>query len=61
MILFLEGDFAYLYDESGRSSVNIPLTGGTLQGYTSNSVSIKRGSFIYIHDKKGKNIKTISA
>ena len=55
------GDFAYVYDESGRTIGTIGMRGGVLSGYTSNSVSIKIGSFIYVYDEKGRNIRTIPA
>ena len=55
------GDFAYVYDESGRTICSVPLAGGSLQGYTNSSLSIKRGAFIYIHDERGRNIRTIPA
>lgn len=48
-------------DENGRSSVNIPLAGGSLQGYTNSSLSIKRGRVIYTYDEKGRIISTIQA
>ena len=41
----VRGDFAYVYDETGRTIGTIGMRGGVLSGYTSNSVSIKIGSF----------------
>ena len=48
-----KGDSVYVYNEKG---VNIFIKSGTLQGFTSNSVSIKRGNSIYVYNEKGVNI-----
>ncbi|QEO18878.1 hypothetical protein FLP30_13105 (plasmid) [Acetobacter vaccinii] len=47
-----KGNFVYVYDEQGRQLTTIAAGGGShdgLQGYTATTVSVRKGSFIYIY------------
>ena len=46
------GNFVYVYDESGRLMFT---QSGTLQGYTGSSVSVcKNGNTVYVYDDSGR-------
>ncbi len=50
------GEFVYVFDQQGRrlftlSAGNEPNDG--LLGYTSSSITIRRGYFIYVHNADG--------
>ena len=56
------GGFVYVYGEQNRVRCTIPSAGGPgdgLKGYTSSSVSIQQGRFIYVYNEKGQCIQTI--
>lgn len=44
------GNYVYVYGDKDNVLFNAP---GTLQGYTSGSVSIKRADYVYVYDAKG--------
>lgn len=44
-----------LFDETGKQ-IHPGIAGGELVGQTSETVSIKRGNQIYVHDKTGRQI-----
>lgn len=58
--VLVKGSFVNVYDEKGHHLCCVALNGGSLQGYTSSTFSIKRGSFITIYDEKGRFLQTIS-
>jgi hypothetical protein len=54
----------YVYDEKGRQLLSIGVDSRPedgLTGYTSTTVSVRRGGFIYTYDEKGRQISAISA
>jgi hypothetical protein len=54
--------FVYIYDEKGSQIGTIGASGSdTLHGFTSGSVSIRRGPWIYIYDEKGRQTGTTPA
>ena len=56
----VRGGFALVYDERGQQICTVGLNSGdSLQGYTSNSLTIKRGNALIIYDEKGRQIKVI--
>lgn len=52
--------FVHVYD-GNKQLCCIPLSGGTLLGFTTASVSIKRNSFVHTYDEKGKQISCVPA
>lgn len=50
------GDVAYVYDERGRTLVTLQSDG--LVGYTSTTVSVRRGDFVFTHDSRGRHVST---
>jgi len=52
------GPSIHVIGENGN--VLFAVTGGTLVGYTSNSVSIKRGISVTTYNEKGSAISTIT-
>lgn len=55
------GSVAYVSDEKGMRIATIPLSGGTLVGFTGSTVSVRQGSSIYIYNEKGMLISTTTA
>lgn len=49
------GSFVYVYDENNR---HLFTKSGELHGYTSNSVTVKRGSVLYTYNEKGLQISS---
>lgn len=49
-----------VYD-GNKKLCSIPLMGGSLVGFTSASVSIKKDKWIYTYDEKGKRISSVPA
>lgn len=57
------GAFVYAIDEKGVVLCVIPIGGGTddqLLGYTSQSISVRRGRFTLIYDAKGRQVAATS-
>jgi hypothetical protein len=50
------GDMAHVYDEKGRTLVTLQSEG--VVGYTSTTVSVKRGPYVFTHDSRGRHIST---
>lgn len=53
----------FIYNESGGVAAVVPAGIGPkdgLQGYTSSTVSIRRGFFIYVYNDKGGIIRNIA-
>lgn len=48
------GTLVKIFDEKGKQLSAVSLYGGTLIGFTSNTINIKRGTRIYMYDEKGK-------
>lgn len=52
------------YDHEGRLLVTLPTGSGAkdgLQGYTSSSINIRIGSWIYVYDEEGRQISMVPA
>jgi len=59
-----KGSFVCIYDENGLQTASVTIDPGSndrLKGYTSTAVNIRRGTFIFTHDEKGRVIRSISA
>ena len=53
----------YVYDEKGRQIMVLPAGNKPedgLTGYTSTTVSVRRGGLVYTYDQKGRQISVIS-
>jgi hypothetical protein len=48
----------YVYDDGNRHMFT---TGGSLHGFTSSTVSVKRSGYIYIYDVNGSVKSTVGA
>lgn len=46
-------NWVYLYDSSNKQLCRIS---GELQGYTATTVTVKKGSSIYVYDETGKQL-----
>ena len=55
-----KGLLLHVFDERGRL-LFAKAKGDGLQGYTSTTVSIRQGPFIFTYDEKGRLVGTISA
>jgi hypothetical protein len=56
------GMWIIVYDERGRQVSSIPTgTNGTLQGYTSTTVSVRSGRWITIYNEKGNVVSSVPA
>ena len=51
-----KGIFIQVYNEKGQTLFS---QNGELQGFTSNSVSVKRGNAVYVYNEKGQQINVI--
>ena len=51
-----KGNQVLVYNEKNIQIACVMLGGGKLQGYTSNSFSIKRGCTVYTYDERGRQI-----
>jgi hypothetical protein len=57
-----KGQFIYVYDANGRELCHIYVgITGTLQGYTSSTVSAQRDKFLYTYDEKGMQLSASHA
>jgi len=45
-----------VYDEKGRVIRNLTAPGGSLQGYTSSTYTIRQGGWVITYDEKGRTI-----
>jgi len=52
---------AYLYDERGHQLATVGISGGEVYGCAGNTLSVKRGSLIYLYNEKGRQTGTTSA
>src|SRR6266446_5865868 len=55
------GAFIFIYDEKGFKTATVPAgTGGEdgLKGYTSSTVDVRRGAFVYSHEEADQTIST---
>ena len=50
----VKGTMIYLYDEKGKVIRTLGMAGGTLAGFTSTTVSIKKGSHLYVYNEQGR-------
>lgn len=48
-----KGNFVYIYDERGR---HLFMRAGTVQGYTSSTVTVKNGRTTYTYDERGRQL-----
>jgi len=56
-----KGSSIIAYNERGSQLCTVDGTYGELQGYTSTSFSVKRGSNIYVYGERGNVISTHTA
>lgn len=49
----VSGTLVKIFDEKGRPISSVGLYGGSLVGFTSAVINIKRGNRIYMYDEKG--------
>ena len=48
------GDYIYIYDERGMAKGSFHSLGGSLQGYTTTTINVKKGPYMYIYDESGR-------
>ena len=53
-----KGEFVYAYDERNSTLFSRQ---GVLLGYTSGTVTIKRGGFVTTYNEKGNSISTVAS
>lgn len=54
----VKGSFVYVYDGNKQLYTLAISKNDELVGYTSSTVSVKRGSFIHTYDEKGRQISS---
>ena len=50
------GSWVFVYDEDGNQSFSVH---GTLVGYTSKNVSVKRDNYVYTYTSDGKMVSSM--
>jgi hypothetical protein len=55
------GNYIYVYDSTGRQLCAIYAGGGSLQGYTSSTVSAHRDNYVYTYDETGRQLSATYA
>jgi hypothetical protein len=54
-------NYIYVYDSTGCQLCAIYVGGGSLQGYTSSTVSAHRDNYVYTYDETGRQLSATYA